>query len=102
MAVRCLCYKYWETNNTMADYFLFHDFFQMVLEYYEDDWKQVVPVSNAAPHILLLRLFEKFDSKMYQYILEQTPFHKLSYKFTDLQTERPDTYYQHLFQRKTG
>ena len=96
MATRYLCYEYWKKNNDMVDYFLLHDFFQIVLEYYEEDWHAVVPVSNSAPHILLLRLFDKYDEKMFEYIKEQTPFHKLSYKFTEEQKNRSDTFYKYV------
>ena len=80
----------------MVDYFLLHDFFQIVLEYYEDDWHNVVPVSNSAPHILLLRLFDEYDENMFEYIKEQTPFHKLSYKFTEEQKNLEDTFYENI------
>ena len=96
MATRYLCYEYWKKNNDMVDYFLLHDFFQIVLEYYEDDWHKVVPVSNSAPHILLLRLFDKYDEKMLEYIKNQTPFHKLSYKFTDELKSLEGTFYKWL------
>ncbi len=99
MAVRHLCYEYWKKNDYMVDYFLFHIFFQMALEYYIEDWKNVVPVSNSAPHILLLRLFEKYDDKFLKYIEDQTPFHKLSYKFTDEQKALTDTYYKWVIER---
>lgn len=96
MATRYLCYEYWKKNNDMVDYFLLHDFFQIVLEYYEEDWHAVVPVSNSAPHILLLRLFDKYDEKMFEYIKEQTPFHKLSYKFTEEQKNTGDNFYKYI------
>lgn len=96
MATRYLCYEYWKKNNEMIDYFLLHVFFQLALEYYEDEWSTVVPVSNSTPHILLLRLFDMYDEKLFEYIKEQTPFHKLSYKFTDEQKEKEDTYYKFL------
>lgn len=96
MATRYLCYEYWKKNNEMVDYFLLHDFFQIVLEYYEDDWHNVVPVSNSAPHILLLRLFDEYDENMFEYIKEQTPFHKLSYKFTEEQKNLEDTFYENI------
>lgn len=98
MATRCLCYEYWKKNNEMVDYFLLHDFFQIVLEFYEEEWHNVVPVSNSAPHILLLRLFDKYDEKLFEYIKNQTPFHKLSYKFTDDQMLMDDTYYKYLLE----
>lgn len=98
MATKHLCYEYWKKNNDMVDYFLLHDFFQMALEYYEDDWHTVIPVSNSTPHILLLRLFDKYDEKLFEYIKQQTPFHKLSYKFSDEQKIMKDTFYTHLLE----
>ena len=57
----------------------------------------VTPVCNSTPHILLLRLFDEYDEKMFYDILSQTPFHKLSYKFTDEQKLKKGTYYQRVF-----
>lgn len=96
LLVRHLLYTYWETHTKLADYFLIHDFFQLAIEAYPQEWAQVVPFSNSTPHILLLRLFDLYNSAVYDAICQQTPFHKLSYKFTEEQTALPDTYYQHL------
>ena len=100
MAARFLCYEYWKKNNSMVDYFLLHDFIAIALDRYEEEQKAIVPFSNATPHILLLRLFEQYDDRMYGYILEQTPFHKLSYKFNEEQKAMEGTYYQKLFGEK--
>lgn len=97
MATRDLCYEYWKKNDSMWDYFLLHDFMSIVLERYEDDWKKVVPRDNATPHILLLRLFDEYDEEMWNAIKEQTPFHKLSYKFSDEDKKKIGTYYHELF-----
>lgn len=94
MATRDLCYEYWKKNNSMCDYFLFHDFMSIVLEKYEDDWKKVVPRDNSTPHILLLRLFEKYDKDIWNAIKEQTQFHKLSYKCSEEEKEKIKTYYK--------
>lgn len=96
VATRELCYEYWKKNNKMDDYFLLHDFLSMVLEKYEDDWKKIVPRDNATPHILLLRLFEEYDEKIWDGVKEQTQFHKLSYKFSSEELEKIGTYYQAL------
>lgn len=58
-----LLYNYWEKNDRLIDYFIFHDFFQLAIESYPKEWKKVIPFNNATPHILLLRLFEKYDKK---------------------------------------
>lgn len=102
MMARYLCYEYWKQNNEMVDYFLFHDFVMISLEQNEEDWKKIIPRDNAAPHMLLLRLFDKYDEDTWNAIKEQTPFHKLTYKFNKENEIIKDTYYQHLFGGKIG
>lgn len=86
-ATKYLCYLYWKKNKYQIDYFLLHHFMSMVLDFYEDDWKKVIPKDNSTPHILLLRLFDKYDETLWANIVVQTPFHKLSYKFSDSQSK---------------
>lgn len=98
MAVRYLCYEYWKKNNQMLDYFLLHDFISIVLEYYPEDWKRIIPSDNATPHILLLRLFEQFDENIWKAIKKQTPFHKLTYKFKDEEIKIKSTFYSRFLE----
>lgn len=97
LLTQALLYAYWQTHNALVDYFIFHLLFQLAVETYPEQWNSVVPFSNSIPHILLLRLFEAYDTQVWESVKEMTPFHKLSYKFDDMQTQLPDTYYRHLF-----
>jgi hypothetical protein len=97
MATRELCYQYWKENNSMWDYFLLHDFISIVLDKYEDEWKRIIPRDNATPHILLLRLFDKYNSETWNVIKSQTQFHKLTYKLDDNKMKQKGTYYSALF-----
>ena len=97
MAARTLCYEYWKQNNRMDDYFLLHDFISIVLDKYVEEWKSIIPRDNATPHILLLRLFEQYDERVWASIKTQTPFHKLTYKFEDDRTKNKGTFYDVLF-----
>ena len=97
-AVKYLCYEYWKKNDEMVDYFLIHDFFSIVLERYPNEWKKIIPRDNATPHELLLRLFDSYDERTWNAIVQQTPFHKLSYKFTDEQIAVEGTYYRKIIQ----
>jgi len=99
LLTRQLVYEYWKTKNSMIDYFLVHDMFELAIEAYPEEWEQVVPFSNATPHILLLRLFETYDKELWDAVCDQTPFHKLSYKFSEEESQREDTYYAHLLSR---
>ena len=92
-ATKYLCYKYWEKNNELIDYFLLHNFLSIVLEFYSQEWSEIIPFDNAAPHIILLRLFEQYNEDIWISVKEQTPFHKLSYKFQQEDMEIQGTYY---------
>lgn len=96
-ATRQLCYAYWKENNTMWDYFLLHDFLVICMERFQNEAQAIIPRDNATPHILLLRLFEKYDENCWNAIKEQTCFHKLTYKFEPSKEELKGTYYQVLF-----
>ncbi len=91
-----LLYDYWAKNSYLIDYFIFHDFFQLAIEAYPEEWEKVIPLSNSLPHILLLRLFEPYDEKIWIAVKEQTSFHKLSYKFTEEQAKKEGTYYKEI------
>ena len=96
LLTRELLHNYWKKNNRAVDYFILHEFFQMAIEAYPDEWSKVIPVSNSAPHILLLRMFDKYDEKIWNVVKEQTPFHKLSYKYIKEKEAIPDTYYSKI------
>lgn len=90
-----LCYEYWKENTKLVDYFLLHDFMSIVMDEYQQDNK-MVPRDNATPHELLLRIFDTFDVSIWNSILSQSPFHKLSYKFKDSKLKLHNTYYRKI------
>lgn len=93
-ATQYLLYRYWKNNDVLVDYFIFHDFFQIVIEKYTDEWNRVIPFSNSTPHILLLRLFDQYDENVWNAIRNMTVLHKLSYKFNEKDTLKEGTYYK--------
>ena len=88
-----LLYEYWKKHNVLWDYFLLHQLTEIIKEKCPDEWKKIVPFSDEIPHILLLRLFDTYDEDIWQAIKQQTPFHKLSYKFTESDFSKDNTYY---------
>lgn len=97
LAIRDLLFAYWKEKNYVVDYFIFHMFFAMIVEFYAEDWKKVIPYSNSVPHILLLRLFERYDGECYEELKKICPFHKLSYKFSQEKASLKGTYYDVIF-----
>lgn len=97
LLTQSLLYEYWKNNTKMFDYFLLHDFFQLAIEVYSEEWSKVIPFSNSAPHILLLRLFDVYDEKIWEAVKEMVPFHKLTYKFNENMLNERNTYYNMIF-----
>lgn len=98
--VKELLYEYWKTNNKLVDYFLIHNFVELAIEAYPDEWMRVIPVSSSIPHILLLRLEEQYNEEVWKETKKMTPFHKLSWKFSEEQLQsmtQKGTYYNTLF-----
>lgn len=99
LLTRHLLYAYWQNHKNMVDYFLIHDFFQLAIETYPQLWDQVIPFSNATPHILLLRLLDEYDQTLWEAVAAQTAIHKLSYKFSQEQLNAPGSYYAHIIRQ---
>lgn len=96
LLTRALLYEYWKTNTKMLDYFLIHDFFQLAIEAYPEEWDKVMPCSNSTTHILLLRLFEEYNEELWNELKKMMPFHKLSYKFDKEKEQIEKTYYKKI------
>ncbi|SDQ08207.1 Capsular polysaccharide synthesis protein [Streptococcus equinus] len=98
MMTKELLYEYWKKHDSAIHYFIFHMFFQLVIENFEDEWKKVVPVSSSTPHILLLRLFDSYDDRIMEGILYQSSIHKLTYKFSKSDIEKARTFYKKILE----
>jgi hypothetical protein len=70
--------NYWETQKDIPHYFIFQIMFNELLKYkdYED---QMIVVDDTLPHLLQIRLNDKFDINEYNLILRKTNIHKLTY-----------------------
>lgn len=99
-SLKYLLYQYWKDNNSIHDYFIFHQLFQIVIDFYPDDWAKVVPFDSSIPHIILLRLFDEFDNNIFSNVVTMSPFHKLTYKFDQKDTYKKNTYYKEIIEKK--
>lgn len=92
-----LLYEYWRNHNRLVDYFLLHDFLQLSIEAFPNEWAKVIPFSSSLPHIFLLRIFDEYDESVWDAVRKMTPIHKLTYKFDSELTKKENTYYKRLF-----
>lgn len=94
LATRELLWKYWKQNDRLVDYFLLHHFIMMVAEFYQEEWKNIIPYPNSLPHVLLLRLFEQYNGETWKELKKICPFHKLAYKRSREEFEKEGTFYK--------
>lgn len=94
--VRELLYDYWQNNNSVIDYFVYHTFFQLVLDAHVENKKRIVQYPNSLPHILLLSLNDEYSKKRMDQILAMISIHKLTYKISDTIKKDTENIYNHL------
>ena len=54
---------------------------QIAIEQYPEEWNKVIPFPRARLETLESSWFQSYDENTMLFLLEQSPFHKLSYKF---------------------
>lgn len=92
---RDLLYKYWKDYDLLLHYFIFHVFFTMATEKYEEDYKNVNKFSNVPPHVLQFELLEKYDEERFRQIKQMSSIHKLNQKL-DFSKCKGDTNYDYI------
>ena len=78
-----LLFNYWLKKDYLMNYFLYHFFLQMSLDYYDDIWNAIPKYTNETTHFLLFELQKKYNKSVFEDICNQTFAHKLTYKLPD-------------------
>lgn len=93
---RRLLYEYWRNYDFLVDYFIFHQFFSIVCRVFPEEAEKIPQFCNSTPHILLLNFFKPYNEIMFNDLCIQTCFHKLSYKFNEVDMSKKETFYRHI------
>jgi len=94
LLTRALLYAYWEKEDYLIDYFLFHIFFAMAARTFKDDWSQVPMFNNCSPHTLQFELDSLYSKQRWIDISKISSFHKLNHHIN--YEESSQTFYQHI------
>lgn len=83
--VRKYLFDYWQRQDKLLDYFLFH----IVLCATMNTYPELAPErlgfhNNASPHLLLLNFSKPYSLKLYNEITSISDIHKLSHKFDEV------------------
>lgn len=95
LTMRDLLFEYWRTHDKLVNYFVFHLFFHMVTEKYNEEWSKLPRFSNIPPHLLQFELFNKFSDNRFKQLSRMSDFHKLTYKGMD-KNDIAGTFYEHI------
>lgn len=87
-----LLWHYWETNDRLEQYFLFHIFFALSCRRYPEEWDAVPMFNNATPHELMFELGDAYTPERWEQICHATDVHKLQ----RYDTFGPGTNYRHI------
>lgn len=100
--VRNVLYAYWEKENRLKNYFLFHIILSKIIDMDVQNmvtYNSMIYFNNSTPHVLygMLELYFNFD--YWQVLNSMSPIHKLSYKRNFMQGDIYN-YYSALLEGK--
>ena len=95
MLTRELLYEYWKKEKKLINYFLFHLFFAMSAEKFQDEWDNIPTFNNINPHILQFELLNEYSEERFQQIKEMSCFHKLNRRIENSNPEKY-TFYDYI------
>jgi len=91
---------YWERENKLRDYYLFHLFLYLVLtknSLGKEALKQIPYIPNVDAHTLQFSLFENFSDTQWKQITSRSSIHKLTWKFNHNEPlDKPGTFYDYI------
>lgn len=94
--------EYWLHENKLVSYSIFHLFWTMVLEYNEQNrccLDKVPFVPSLDTYLLQKDMFDTYSDDRFGQIKSITPIHKLTYRFSEEEASRKDTFYQYLLRQ---
>ena len=84
-SIKKYLFEYWKQENKLFDYFIYHLFFDLMLERNEnlmEEWKKIpIYYEEDCYDFGDVYLFKPYDEKIFNEVLKKTTFHKLKYKY---------------------
>ena len=101
LQMKALLFGYWEKENRLVSYSIFHLFWTMIISFNKANetlWNRIPYFDDVNCKILQMELFDTYSSIRFQQIKSMSPIHKLTYKFTNESTKLENTFYKYLIQ----
>jgi len=96
--------NYWEKENKLIHYYLFHISLLLVIKYDNEAnklWNKIHYMNNSNPHVLQFTLFEEFNNDLLNHIFNISFAHKLSYYFSNTDNDielfnKKETFFKYI------
>ena len=90
--------RYWQAEDRLVSYSIFHLAFCIATEHYPICWQQVPIVPSSIEYMLMNYLNLPFSKEQFKIICMTTTIHKLSYKSAQFHYDpnKENTFYHHL------
>lgn len=100
VAVRDLLFDYWKNYDYVIDYFIFHLFFTLVVNYkYKKEFHQIILRPHIIPHMLQYELLNDYDEQKYNDIVKTSTMHKLTNKI-DINNASNNSFWYHIIRKE--
>ncbi|MCI8377477.1 MAG: hypothetical protein HFH72_03040 [Lachnospiraceae bacterium] len=96
-----LVLRYCREMEQMEHYYIFHYFFRMAAECYEEEWDKVPAIEGSGCYLLFENMNAPYTEEKYQEIARAMPVQKLNYR-QYLEIQKEDTFYQYVVAERLG
>lgn len=101
MVLRDMLFAYWKDYNCTLNYYIFHLFFAMVANEYQEEIA-AMPYGYSVWSITLMHhLGDTFNKEQWDKLVSKVSFHKLAYRLSDDVKTNKDNYYNYVLKSKT-
>lgn len=94
--------EYWENENSLIDYFLFHLLLTVLIvnnPIAKKMYEEMLTLSNRDPHLLLNLLKDEYSESLFEDIKCRSFIHKLSYKGIETAMKNENSFYNALLRK---
>ena len=99
MTLRDMLFAYWKDYNCTLDYYIFHLFFKLVAEQYQENIAAMPYGYSIYSLVLLNHWNETFDQKKWVKLANNVSFHKLAFRIDQKIIDKKDNYYNKLIEK---
>ncbi|OOO00117.1 MAG: hypothetical protein ATN35_09045 [Epulopiscium sp. Nele67-Bin004] len=94
---RDILIKYWHKKDDLIHYSMLNMFFKFIIDSgYQSFWEQVPYLSNEQMLMSYQFLPQEYNEKQWNFLMESSPFYKLTYKLGEDTLNSTNTYYAHI------